>query len=160
MQADNRRDDRQPQAETALRVAAFGAVETLEHRLAFGHGNTRAGVEHFDACVPLLIDSTQNHVATGWRELDRVAEQVRHGFEQQCPVTVEQRQVVGQLQAEVQFTFFGQGQVKVMQFLQQRHRIELHESGSALAVFQLGNTQQPAKARHQGIGFCQYRVQL
>ncbi|MNY60258.1 hypothetical protein D3C86_1967890 [compost metagenome] len=92
MQADNRRDDRQPQPEAALRVATFGAVETLEHRFPFTFRNSGTGVEHFDSRMPTFIDPTQNHLATGRCEFDRVAQQVRHCLEQQRPVAIKWRQ--------------------------------------------------------------------
>ncbi len=83
VQADNRRDDRQAQPEPAFLIARLGAIETLEHRLTLGLRNARAGVEHFDPGMPAFIDPTQNHLATGRGEFDRVAQQVGHRFEQQ-----------------------------------------------------------------------------
>ncbi len=58
VQADNRRDDRQSQPETALRVTALGAIEALKHRLTFGQRYAGAGVEYFDSCMPSVIHST------------------------------------------------------------------------------------------------------
>ncbi|MOA24239.1 hypothetical protein D3C78_1449120 [compost metagenome] len=46
-----------------------------------------------------------------------------------------------------------------MQFYQQLMRVKLDEAGAALAVFQLADAQQPAKARHQGVGFANGLVQ-
>ncbi|MNL42011.1 hypothetical protein D3C87_1644470 [compost metagenome] len=89
MQADNRRDDGQAQPEAGLLIAGLGAIETLEYRFTLRLGNAGAGVEHFDPCMPASIDPAQDHRTTGRGELDRVAEQVRHGFEQQRPVAIE-----------------------------------------------------------------------
>ncbi|VVN42947.1 hypothetical protein PS659_05576 [Pseudomonas fluorescens] len=47
-----------------------------------------------------------------------------------------------------------------MQFLQQRHRVQLHETGAALAILQFGNAQQATETRHQRIGLGQHQVQL
>ncbi|MNV58137.1 hypothetical protein D3C71_1504970 [compost metagenome] len=47
-----------------------------------------------------------------------------------------------------------------MQFLQQRQWVEQHKARAALLVFQFGNAQQAAKARHQGVGFGDHLVQL
>ncbi len=42
VQAHNRRDNRQSQTKTALRLATLGAVKPLEHRLTLRLGNPRA----------------------------------------------------------------------------------------------------------------------
>ncbi|MNZ80786.1 hypothetical protein D3C78_994330 [compost metagenome] len=64
------------------------------------------------------------------------------------------------MQLENQAVVFRQGQVELMQFLQQRHRVQLHETGATLAVFQFGDPQQATETRHQRIGLGQHQVQL
>ncbi|MCY1451351.1 hypothetical protein D9M71_682140 [compost metagenome] len=84
--------------------------------------------------MPVFIEPTQNHLATGRGELDRVAQQIGHRLEQQGAVAIEWRQPLRQLQFKCQAVVFRQGQVELMQFLQQRHRVELYEPGSTLAI--------------------------
>ena len=56
--------------------------------------------------------------------LDRIAQQVRHGFEQQGAVAGDPRQGCWGVQHQLQFAFFGQRQIEIVQFPQQRQRVQ------------------------------------
>lgn len=81
MQAHNRRNDRQPQPEPAFLITTIGTIKALEHCLPLCLRNPGPRIEHFNPRMSPFIDPTQNHLAIRRRELDRVAQQVRHRFE-------------------------------------------------------------------------------
>ena len=158
MQVDDGGDDRQTKAEPAVLVVA--AVKPLEHSFALGFGNARAGVEDVNAHAAFVVDGAQCHLTAGRGEFDRVAQQVGQCFKQQRAVPGQARQGGRCVQQQRDLAFFGQRQVKVIQFLQQWLRVELHKARAALVVFELGNAQQPAKTRHQGVGFSDHLIHL
>ncbi|MNY44390.1 hypothetical protein D3C86_1794170 [compost metagenome] len=103
-----------------LLLAIFGPIEAFEHRFAFGLGDAGAAVVDFDPGAALLCAGTQDYPTAGRGELDGIAQKVAQCLEEQGAIAMQLREVFGGLQLQGDQAFFGQRQVELIEFPQQR----------------------------------------